>query len=429
MAVKHKVVENRESQENQDRLNKILRALQDINSNTERQLTITELTKMCEKIVECLGTINMPRSPENYVHFMSNVKKIQDILAQACSSEQLIFATLKALYNDISDPQKEPSPTMSIVLQLIDIKVIPTAVKWILQSGYTEQNLEQALLTLCKWLSKWTWSPNLGPLVLCFMEGLESEQHYEILVEVTLKYIERLFLIIILPPNRKFVAPVVYHMLRSMQHSPEAFHRIIPHVKRVLMSLSKEHSESSHSCEEEIVNLCIALMRHFPGYPIYDQLNDVLEHYNPTMTYKQLLNCKSWQEGGNSSIVTIQYSPGKVGLNNLGNTCYMNSVLQALFMTKLFRNDILLSTKDAMPLLAKLQSLFALLQFSQRPSLSPSEILNIARPPGFQPGHQHDSSEFLGYLLDILHEQEKVIYPGGQSGDGPLVSGKLLLFI
>lgn len=42
--------------------------------------------------------------------------------------------------------------------------------------------------------------------------------------------------------------------------------------------------------------------------------------------------------------------------------------------------------------------------------MSPTDILTLARPPGFQPGHQHDSSEFLGYLLDVLHEQEKMIY-------------------
>lgn len=93
-------------------------------------------------------------------------------------------------------------PTMSVVLQLISVDFIPKAVKWILHSGYSEQNLEQALMTLCDWLSHWTLTPNLGVLVLCFMEGLESERHYDILVEVTMAYVERLFKLTILPEHR-----------------------------------------------------------------------------------------------------------------------------------------------------------------------------------------------------------------------------------
>jgi ubiquitin carboxyl-terminal hydrolase 35/38 len=108
----------------------------------------------------------------------------------------------------------------------------------------------------------------------------------------------------------------------------------------------------------------------------------------------------------------------------LGNTCYMNSVLQALFMTKPFRNEILLYDKDMTPLLSKLQTLFALLQHSKRYSMSPNDILNLARPPGFLPGHQHDSSEFLGYLLDVLHEQEKTAACSNDSKTGMVRAGK-----
>lgn len=63
-------------------------------------------------------------------------------------------------------------------------------------------------------------------------------------------------------------------------------------------------------------------------------------------------------------------------------------------------------------LLSKMQSLIGLLLHSKRPELNPREILKVARPPGFLPGYQQDSSEFLGYLLDKLHEQEKKITIG-----------------
>lgn len=407
MAVKHKVVECREN----DGLNLIIRALQNI--NIENGVQPADLGKICECIVAKLGDVQIPTAAEDYMKFMNNIEQVQEMFTKACSKEELFIAALKALYNGISDPEKQPSPTMSVVLQLIDSKRMPYAVQWILNCGFSDQSLERALLTLCNWLSKWIYTPNLGYLVLYFMQGLEAKQHYEILIKVTRAYIEKLFKLVILESTRSTVGPVVIHILERMQHNPEAFHKVLPHINNVLTSLYKEDSNSSQFYLHRFVNLFMALMEHFPGHPgLYDGLKETLEKYHPEKNYKQILNCKSWLDV-NSCMLTIRSSKGKVGLNNLGNTCYMNSVLQALHMTKLFRNSVLQSPRDTMPLFSKLQALFALLQFSQRCSLSPNDILNLARPPGFQPGHQHDSSEFLGYLLDVLHEQEHSIYSNG----------------
>ncbi|XP_017774911.1 PREDICTED: ubiquitin carboxyl-terminal hydrolase 38 [Nicrophorus vespilloides] len=422
MAVKHKSIECREKDEVY--LTIIIGVLKRIEQQKSSQQCLLSKearleAKQCKKIVSDLGMVAIPTTPEDYVRFMTQIAMIQEFLLKYFVGDELIICTLQAFYTEISDPQKHPTPTMSIVLKLIDPQNIPKAVKWILQSSYPESGLEQALHTLCTWLSKWTWTPNLGLLVLEFMKGLAAEQHYEILVDITLTHIERLFKMLILPDPRTNVGPVVFHMLTSMQHNPKAFHKIIPHIGMIMRYLCNEKMiDSSRYYLESLFNLSMALMEHFPGYACYEQLKQTLKPYEGlTGDYKQLLmNSKAWLNKSQTTTLS-QYAPGKVGLNNLGNTCYMNSVLQALFMTKPFRNDILAKSKDAVPLFFKLQSLFALLQFSERSSLSPSEILTAARPPGFQMGQQHDSSEFLGHLLDVLHEQERLIGNSNEHDD------------
>lgn len=400
MAVKQKVVECVKPAE-EARLQIILRALQDISAQDGFR------DKLCAQIVMSLATVPIPGDPTSYMKFIDDIKKVQSILSKECSDQKFIFIALKALYDEISDPAKEVSPAVSIVLQLIDENDIPNAVKYILNAGYNEQKIERALYVLCMWLAKCMLVDNLGPLVLAFMKGLETEHHYDILVDVTMSTIESMFKLTVLPKIRKNVGPVVLYMLAKNQQNPQVFHKIVPHIPTVCKHLDQEKSESSLIYLQEIVNLSIALMEHFPGYPeLYDTLNEALQPYYPNDNYKKTLHCKSWDDGTNV-LISNRYTSGRVGLNNLGNTCYMNSVLQALFMTKVFRNEVLLHNKDMSPLFTKLQVLFVLLQHSKRFSLSPSEILALSRPPGFLLGHQHDSSEFLGYLLDTLHEQEK----------------------
>lgn len=91
----------------------------------------------------------------------------------------------------------------------------------------------------------------------------------------------------------------------------------------------------------------------------------------------------------------------------VGNTCYLNSILQALFMTKQFCREILVTERFEDRAVLAMQELFALMLFSPRPEQNPRKVVNLIRPDDFLPGIQHDSSEFLGSLLDRLHELEK----------------------
>eukprot|EP00072_Mus_musculus_P066718 XP_017168481.1 PREDICTED: ubiquitin carboxyl-terminal hydrolase 38 isoform X2 [Mus musculus] len=57
----------------------------------------------------------------------------------------------------------------------------------------------------------------------------------------------------------------------------------------------------------------------------------------------------------------------------------------------------------------KLQHLFAFLAHTQREAYAPRIFFEASRPPWFTPRSQQDCSEYLRFLLDRLHEEEKIL--------------------
>lgn len=77
------------------------------------------------------------------------------------------------------------------------------------------------------------------------------------------------------------------------------------------------------------------------------------------------------------------------GLLNLGNTCYINSVVQGMlsigvFVQSIFRTPV--KTKGSASM--ECMKLFAFLHESARSAINPQTFVNTCRPPWFTPGTQ-----------------------------------------
>lgn len=128
------------------------------------------------------------------------------------------------------------------------------------------------------------------------------------------------------------------------------------------------------------------------------------------------------QRINSASIPTIQASDKPfvrlsiTGLRNMSNTCYINSMIQCLFASTLFR-DIFLENKYedySNPKFSKtrlspaLSLLFKKMFLNGGCSIVPSGFLKtcMALRPDFKiPSHQQDTHEFLMFLLDQLHDE------------------------
>lgn len=92
------------------------------------------------------------------------------------------------------------------------------------------------------------------------------------------------------------------------------------------------------------------------------------------------------------------------GLTNLGATCYANSILQCLFMNKLFREGIFCVEQDVLkqqPVIDQLARLFAQLHASKMSFIDSAPFIRTLE---LDNGVQQDSHEFLTLLFSLLEQ-------------------------
>ena len=123
-------------------------------------------------------------------------------------------------------------------------------------------------------------------------------------------------------------------------------------------------------------------------------------------------------KGSNIPLVHNKVSQKTPGLKNLGNTCYMNSIMQCLnyatpfvkyFVEDAYCRDLNPVSKFCGTIAKEVRTVFSTLKSG---NCNPVSLQNLKMAVGnlyhpFQGSQQHDSHEFLMFLLNWLHEDLK----------------------
>uniref|UniRef100_A0A672KSA6 Ubiquitin carboxyl-terminal hydrolase n=1 Tax=Sinocyclocheilus grahami TaxID=75366 RepID=A0A672KSA6_SINGR len=352
----------------------------------------------CQQLVRTFAYFHCPATEERELReYVTQVTRVSVLLQGIWKAEPAtLLPSLQEVFAIISstDPSFEPSIALACLVQHIPLQMITVLIK----SLTTDQNVKDASMTqaLCRmidWLS-WPLANHVDTWVIALLKGLAAVQKFTILIDVTLLKIEQVL--------------SDFSILIS----------VVPHIVPLVKSLKNDGLPNSKTFLLQFAELVHCMMYQYSGFPdLYDNiLESIKELPKPNEEkIKFVLNQSAWTSQSNSFAsgllkITGKSETGKTGLVNLGNTCYMNSIIQILFMATDFRRHVMsLHLNGCNTLMKKLQLLFAFLAHTQRAAYSPRSFLEVSRPPWFTAGSQQDCSEYLRFLLDRLHEEEKTL--------------------
>ena len=156
--------------------------------------------------------------------------------------------------------------------------------------------------------------------------------------------------------------------------------------------------------QNPVYNLLIIILQNIHDVKLYNKIIIFLNKYHEKGFWKTF-NHKNW-ELDSKEMIKGKY----IGLQNMSATCYLNSIIQQLYMIPMLRETILKinnSSKDN--ILYELQLLFSALKIYEFAYYDPRSFV-VANKLNFY--EQMDADEFYGTLIDKIENDIKTLYGG-----------------
>ena len=340
-------------------------------------------------------------------------------------------------------------------------------------------NLSKSLNDLIKKLGKnkfeiiisnmfnWPQNENIYQWIMSLLQNLEKNSYFGILKRLAIYHTNKIALQIKeinKLNNLNGCIIILEYLIYGYQSSPDAFHNIllilIDCINILKLLIKNENNSFYYLKLYKIIKLCHIMMFRFPGHPnLYYNLalmfhenkykniqlwgepsdnekNKILKRYQWKGTQRSLIinnnNNDDYKYNNTSSTISTISTisrikcrnkiTDKAGLTNLGATCYMNSIVQALYLSDDFRKNLLnikvlkygknkkklnIINEDKWSKMKnvtqELQNIFGHLKFTKRLAVSTRKFVNLLPNP-WTPGRQQDASEFAKYLLNNIWE-------------------------
>ena len=380
---------------------------------------VSDNTTLCRTLVTILAGLRLP-APSVLAQFRTNVVKMAALLPVIWDSsgrrDQMISETLHSVYTVIVDTggSLSQAPGLGFVLDKISVETLSGTA-----TNLSREQTVRTISSMIDWLGLFPFKQlDQHTLAICTrVAATQPDIVKRIAEEKILAITKKLFI----PLFRGQLEPVFVYLVLSNQRSEAMMTRLCtaePSLPDLLFSLQVETSPASKEswlslaeCGKHLLtrHTSLAEEKTLQLARATESLAEVSDSRREQLRGKELGSEASLAVSEN--ILTFQTK--QVGLINLGNTCYMNCIIQALFNTAMFRS--LMFAQDFQPIrqpvLSSLQNVFINLCSSNSNSFSPSELLRLARPPWFESGRQQDCSELLTHLLDTIQEEEKAAFP------------------